>query len=73
MNINNIYQGTDVEIISLSDLVQQKRIEMKRGNVIAKTTGQYPVYSSSVQNNDFSSGSYIAHDHFDKNFRHQNR
>lgn len=49
MNIN--IQNTNTETILLKDLVQQKRIEMKRGNVISKTTGQYPVYSSSVQNN----------------------
>ena len=49
MNINT--QNTNTETILLKDLVQQKRIEMKRGNVISKTTGQYPVYSSSVQNN----------------------
>ena len=49
MNINT--QNTNIETILLKDLVQQKRIEMKRGKVISKTTGQYPVYSSSVQNN----------------------
>ena len=50
-NIKFISDKDNKKTITLSDLSKSKQIEMKRGKVIAKTDGKYPVYSSSVKNN----------------------
>ena len=39
------------KIISLKELIDKNIIEIKRGNIIPKQNGIYPVYSSSIQNN----------------------
>ena len=39
------------KIISLKELIDKNIIEIKRGNIIPKQNGIYPVYSSSIHNN----------------------
>ena len=49
----NAYLKESSKPMNLSKALAKKEIEIGRGRIIPKQSGQYPVYSSSAQNNGF--------------------
>ena len=49
----NAYLKESSKPMNLSKAMAKKEIEIGRGRIIPKQSGQYPVYSSSAQNSGF--------------------